>query len=331
MSLSSMPAALLVAAALCASIMGYAIQRGGTCTVAAVDEWLTQRRASRLAAMLEASLWVAGGLLLAMQFGALAVLPRGAALTAWTVLGAALLGLGAVINKACVFGTVARWGQGEWAYLATGLGFYWGGWIADRVMPSAQLPTAAGPSSSALSMAPGLALLLLGLFGIWRLRGLLPGTGRAADGAQRPRPGDTTGWWNPHSATAAIGITFVALWLLVGSAWAYTDVLVDWSRGVHRDGLLRLTLLLCLLGGALWGGRHTAMRRPGLGSPVAWLRCLAGGLLMGLGSVLIPGSNDGLILLGMPLLLPHAWLAFAVMCLSIATGLGMQRRWAPRR
>lgn len=39
---------------------------------------------------------------------------------------------------------------------------------------------------------------------------------------------------------------------------------------------------------------------------------------MAWGSLLIPGSNDGLILIGMPLLRPCAWLAFATMCVTIA-------------
>ena len=34
---------VFVVAALCAGVMGYAIQRGATCTVAAVDEVVTQR------------------------------------------------------------------------------------------------------------------------------------------------------------------------------------------------------------------------------------------------------------------------------------------------
>jgi toxin CptA len=38
---------------------------------------------------------------------------------------------------------------------------------------------------------------------------------------------------------------------------------------------------------------------------------------MGAGSALIPGSNDGLILLGMPLLFAHAWIAFAAMCAAV--------------
>jgi hypothetical protein len=34
-----------VAAALCAAVMGFAIQRGATCTVAAVDQVVNQRKA----------------------------------------------------------------------------------------------------------------------------------------------------------------------------------------------------------------------------------------------------------------------------------------------
>jgi len=40
--------------------------------------------------------------------------------------------------------------------------------------------------------------------------------------------------------------------------------------------------------------------------------------MMAFGSLLIPGSNDALILIGMPLLWPYAWIAFLTMCTSIA-------------
>jgi toxin CptA len=53
-----------VLAALCAAVTGLAIQRGATCTVAPVDELLAEGRPARLLAMLEASLWVGGGVLL---------------------------------------------------------------------------------------------------------------------------------------------------------------------------------------------------------------------------------------------------------------------------
>jgi len=46
-------------------------------------------------------------------------------------------------------------------------------------------------------------------------------------------------------------------------------------------------------------------------------RCFASGVLMGWGSLLIPGGNDGLILVGMPLLFAYAWVAMASMALAI--------------
>ena len=49
---------------------------------------------------------------------------------------------------------------------------------------------------------------------------------------------------------------------------------------------------------------------------------------MGLGGMLIPGGNDSLILVGLPLIQPHAWAAIAAMALVIALGLLVQRRWA---
>ena len=60
-------------AALCAGTMGFAIQRGATCTVAAVDEVVSKRRFNRMTAIVEASIWVAGGLALAETFHLLGV------------------------------------------------------------------------------------------------------------------------------------------------------------------------------------------------------------------------------------------------------------------
>src|SRR5205823_4724215 len=82
----------VVVSAACAGLMGFAIQRGGTCTVAAVDELLTQRKTNRLLAMGEASLWVAGGLALASVVQWHAVMPAAYPVSAWVFAGGALLG-----------------------------------------------------------------------------------------------------------------------------------------------------------------------------------------------------------------------------------------------
>ena len=82
---------------------------------------------------------------------------------------------------------------------------------------------------------------------------------------------------------------------------------------------------------AAWGGWTAGRFRSTRITAGQLLRCLAGGVLMGWGSLLIPGGNDGLILVGMPLLRPYAWVAFLAMCASIVTALLARRAWVRAR
>lgn len=310
-------AAFLVAFA-CVAIMGYAIQRGATCTVAAVDEWLNRKSWQRLRSMGEASLWVAGGLLVAHVLHRLPAMPAGYAVSTWTVIGGVLLGLGAWINGACVFGAIARLGSGEWAYAATPLGYF----IGCATVQALFAPTAPQPlaEASLLFAAPEVLAVVFVLFAAWRLLPPLLRLGRLDFAALRARI------WQPHAATAVIGITFFFTLLLAG-AWAYTDLLAELARGMAHNLLPRVLLFAALLLGAAWGGYTAGRWRPAWPTGRQWLLCLAGGALMGWGTLLIPGSNDGLILVGMPLLRPYAWLAFGTMCLTIAAAQLLRRRW----
>lgn len=312
-----MPASLAFAvAAACAGVMGFAIQRGGTCAVAAVDELVSQGRATRLAALAEASLWVAGGLLVAQALHWLPALPAGHPVSGFTVLGGLLLGLGAWVNGACVFGAIARLGSGEWAYAATPLGFWLGCWLLPLLLPM-PAPSAVAPAGG-LPMpspwpAPALALVLgAAALALWRAPAL----------ARR--------LWQPHAATVLIGLAFTVL-LLVGGAWTYTDALAELAQGMAGRLGVRLLLVAALFAGALWGGWRAGRLRSTRPGAAALARCLGGGLLMAWGTLLVPGANDGLILIGMPLLQPHAWLAFAAMSLAIAAALVLARGLAARR
>jgi toxin CptA len=136
--------------------------------------------------------------------------------------------------------------------------------------------------------------------------------------------------WSPRQATALIGVAFVVMMLTVGG-WAYTELLADLAlRGMAANTLPRALLFLALLGGAVAGGWTAGRLRPAWPEPATLVRCLLGGWLMGVGSLLIPGGNDGLILVGLPLLQPHAYAAIAGMAVAIAAGLMIQRRLAPR-
>ena len=314
------------AAMVCVGAMGFAIQRGGTCTVAAVTEVIDDRRAHRLLAMLEASIWVAGGLALA-QLGHLAgSMPPGYAASAWTLVGGVLLGLGAWLNGACVFGAVARFGSGEWVYVATPVGFFVG---CLSVMAIFQRPPASAlAQGSPLLELPGFFAMAFVLFALWRI-GSGAMTLRSSDRAVR------TGQkiWAPHLATIVIGVSFVATLLLAGR-WAYTDVLADLARvmgGARTSLALPMLLLLALYVGALIGGRSAGRWWATSVSASQLLRCFAGGVVMGWGSLLIPGSNDGLILIGIPLLRPYAWLAFASMFAAIAVAMLARRAWPVKR
>lgn len=304
---------VLVIAALAAALMGFAIQRGATCTVAAIGDVVLRRRWDRLVALGEASLWVAVGLLSARAAGIVMALPAAFTPTLATVAGGVLLGLGAVLNGACVFGAIARLGSGEWAFAATPIGFLLGCVAFERIMPA----PAVRDAGSAIAGGPWwLAGIVVALAG-WR--GLRFAT-------QRPQP-SLQAWraraahhWTPHAATLVIGVCFVVMLLAVGP-WAYTDALAELARGITDHGAMRLLLFAALLAGAVAGGWSAGLlghRR------VTWLalaRCFAGGALMAAGSLLIPGSNDGLILIGLPLLQPYAWLAFATMAATVAVTL----------
>ena len=308
-----------VIAAVCAAVMGFAIQRGATCTVAAVDEVVSKRSARRLVSLLEASVWVAGGLLVAQTLHWLPAMPGGYALNGWTIAGGALLGLGAWVNRACVFGAIARLGSGEWAYVITPVGFYVG------CLTVGPLFAAVKPSKldhgSPVLQAPAWVSVLFVAFVLWRVvRPLWRGDALGEAPLTligRARHGLRTRIWSPHAATTVIGIAFFCMLMLVG-AWAYTDVLAELARGMAASLPARCALLLALLAGAAWGGWTAGRFRSTRITAAQLLRCFAGGVLMGWGSLLIPGGNDGLILVGMPLLWPYAWVAFGTMCVTIA-------------
>lgn len=308
---------VLALAMLAAGTMGFAIQRGGTCLVVAIHEIVWTRRGTRLLALLEASAIVAGGLLLARLGGHLMTEPPDFAVTGWTLLGGAAIGLGAFVAGSCIVGAVARIGSGEWAFLMVPAGFYLGTFAASP-LPARLAPVPAVAHSPVIANA----MLLIGpflLFMAWRLW-------RSAGHVRRGTFASYA--WSPHVATAVIGLSFVLILLSVGE-WSYASLLAQVAHGMVSGTGGPALLFLGLFGGALlggWSAGRLARTPPTLG---ATLRCLAGGMLMGAGGTLIPGSNDGLLLIGVPLFHRYAWVAMASMAAAIA-GAMLVQRWLLR-
>jgi len=171
------------------------------------------------------------------------------------------------------------------------------------------------PNGSSLFDASAWIVVFLALLVVsWAVRARRNGDGSAA--AMAEHFGFAARVWSPGAATATIGITFLFMMLLVGP-WAYTDALADVARKMPHDLLPRGLLMLSLFAGAFAGGL-TARRFASAPVTLPRLaRCFASGVLMGWGSLLIPGGNDGLILVGMPLLFAYAWVAMTSMALAI--------------
>jgi uncharacterized membrane protein YedE/YeeE len=292
----------LLAALLAAAGMGFAIQQGGTCMVAAVNHLTTKGSPSKLVALAECGLWASALGLVAVALGFGLSASPAYPIAVGTVVGGLLLGLGAWLNDACVFGSIARIGGRDWHYLLTPPGFFLGSLLHYHMIgpfPAHEMEDAG------FGLAPFFAVLAVAsVLASWH--------------AVRRGGGSLAGLWDYRHATIAIGVAFVVLAALAGT-WTYTEAL---GRVTHGSGQLHWSeglLFAALLGGAIVGGRGKTVAVKL--APGRAMLCLAGGMLMGFGGSLVPGGNDNLILVGLPTLQPHAWVAITAMVLAIAAGL----------
>ncbi len=289
--------------------------------VYAVSELVEKREASRLVAMLEAGLWVAATLLVAALLQMLPAKVPGYPFSYLTIVGGVLLGLGAYINGACVFGAIGRLGSGEIGFLLTPLGYFLGVKVFAALF---KMPVMLPSLAATAPAATRLPLLLIIAFAVYAV-------GRAARitwlSWHRDRTGDQGALWDPHTATLVIGITFAVMLLGVGR-WTYPELLADLAYGNFGETAGRVALFAALLAGARLGG----LRR----GASAWIKptraritsCLIGGAMMGIGGSMIPGGNDGLVLVGLPFLLPYALMALLAMVTVIAIAILSQRQLA---
>ena len=167
------------------------------------------------------------------------MLPIGYPATLMTVTGGLLLGLGALVTRACVFGAIARLGSGDWAYALTPLGFFLGCatiWPLIGKFPAMQV---ASPLFGA-----GWLLVPFAVFVGWRM----------VEAYRAGRSGMFAAHiWTPHRATAVIGIVFAISLIAIGP-WAYTYALLTLAQGSSTGVAVKLVLLAALFAGALVGG-----------------------------------------------------------------------------
>jgi hypothetical protein len=117
--------------------------------------------------------------------------------------------------------------------------------------------------------------------------------------------------------------------------WTYTSLLAGLADGAvgaapPRPQTVALVCTLALFAGGI--GAAVRLRRFALMTPRVW-RCapkLAGGAMMGIAAMMIPGGNDILLLSGLPSLNGNAWAAYAAMMGSLRVVMLLHRAWTRR-
>lgn len=310
-----------------AALLGFAAHRSSLCTVKAVEEILTTRRALMLWSFAKTSLWT-----MAVTALLLWLLPETRAhFAGWNaslhgLAGGVIFGMGAVINGGCAFSTLTRLGDGRLAMLLTLAGFGLGAAVHNMLLAQLQVP-AASPGDALLAQAAlwplvlCAALLSWGAWEVWRLWRTRPvGLGPLAlILAERYRL---------STAALLMGLSNALLYAFHGN-WAYTSTI---DRGVRQvlgaevspdpmPWLLFLALVAGMVCSAWQRRRFRLQWRPEL----SWIAYLLGGTFMGFGSALVPGGNDVLLLHGIPSLSPHALPAYVAMLFGITATLGLLR------
>lgn len=273
-----------------AFVIGWSVGQASSCAVTAAKEIVHYRSARLLTGFI-----LAGGLAglislpVAWTLGMRAGLPPEAPLGLTLVIGATLLATGALVNDACLFGSLARISQGEVRFLAVPVGLFIGYAGASTFAPAGQplTPNAFSTPSPAAIVLVSVSAFLVPL-SLWLLR-------------KTPRPPDA---WPLQWSMVLLGGAGSLLFVLT-PGWTYSDGIRHAALAVtgHRQHEAMLSVVLAglaTIAGAIaagwWAGRFR-LREPETG-PV--LRSIAGGALMAVGAWFVPGGNDNLLLWAVP-------------------------------
>lgn len=283
-------------------LLGAALGRVSLCAVAAVQQCVTRGDFSGLLRLLLATSAAGVVLLLCSGWAPMRMaLPGALPLTLTLVGGALLLGAGALVNGACYLGSVVYLGNGNMNFLFTLLGLGLGAQVAKRGL-AAQLPA----MQSTMAISDALRWAGSGVFAALALLVLFGRTARRS-----------ASW--PLLAGVVAGLVYAR-----HPGWTYSQVIdsvagADWRSTSWLANLAALALFAGAIIGSLWSGRWH-WQAP---QPARALRCLGGGLLMGVGAKLIPGGSDMLLLWSIPGLTLYGAAAYLIMLATIALAFGV--------
>jgi uncharacterized membrane protein YedE/YeeE len=315
------------AACVFAFILGFAAHRASICTVRAIAEMFTARTAHMLGSILKSALWVlAIALPIFLLMPSVSASVGGWQLTGSAMLGGFLFGVGAASNGACAYTTMARLVDGDVGMLITIAGFAVG-IVAFVTLVDMHVLSRPAPRPAMINSLNTWFLIPIGALLLWACYEMTK--------FWRRRPPDTTlrslifaRQYRLSSAALLIGLSSSAIFFLIGSP-GYSATLQNVVEGIigsrawptFQRGALVLAVLMGMAFSTLQRGSFRIDWRP----KPSWIRNIIGGVMMGLGTALLPGGNDALILYGIPSLSPHAIPSYMALALGIAAGLLLMR------
>jgi uncharacterized membrane protein YedE/YeeE len=312
-----------VIACLFAFLLGFAAHRASICTVRAVAEVISARTAFMLASIAKSALWV-----IALTLPFLWLVPAAAAgiggwpLTLTALFGGLLFGFGAALNGGCAYSTMTRLMDGE-VRMAVSIGGFAVGILTFLMLVDVKWLTRPAPTPALIGSVLTFALLLSALLLAWAIYEL-PRIWRNRPKHMGLKDLVLAPQYRLSTAALLIGIASAVIFLLIGSP-GYTITLQTLVQGLAGSGALpnaaRGVLLLAVLAGMLASTLQRGSFRLDWRPQLSWLRNIFGGALMGLGTAMLPGGNDALILYGIPSFSPHALPAYIALILGAAIGL----------
>lgn len=297
-----------------AFFMGFAIGRGDICAVAAVSFWVNSKRAAYLRAFIIAI--ASAGLALlpcTWLFPDIIKLSKAYQISEITLMAGALFGLGAFLNGACVFGTLAHISKGEINYVGTIVGMFIGALATPLLKPQIESNYFLDLSHpTPLAILTWLAFILITANEL-RLRRQLIKFNYFAIRSKHV--------WDPILSMAIIGINGGLLYATIGN-WGYLTVLSHDAAKLLNPSIPDVTIQVFSATGALilgaivaaWKTHKLKIRKPGA---AMFVRKMLGGSLMSFSALIIPGGNDTLLLYGIPSLAPHAFVAYLIMLTTL--------------
>ncbi|WP_246413092.1 MULTISPECIES: YeeE/YedE thiosulfate transporter family protein [Rhizobium] len=274
-------------------VLGFAMNHGSICTFIATTELISERRPARFLALAECAVWAAIAYIILDK---LPTMNGGWSPLVHMVGAAILFGVGVYVNGACIFGSVGHFGNGEMDFGFTFLGIL----VILSLDSVFNLRAEPMPISASPPLALEALLVVLFVFLLLRL-----GVSIKSE----------TNFRRLTLAMGTIGITSATL-----SAFAPRFSVTTSVGSMLSIPVTSSLIFVCMFSGSLVSAR---IRRHqfSLSWPPTWKsvsRRTIGGLLMGFGALLIPGGNDTLLLVGLPMGAWQAFVAYLIMVAALA-------------